>query len=537
MSGSHVVADHASTRMDACVATLLCDRHDPSATAFAVVDSAGAVHEYTFGELRERSSRLASGLAGLGVRQGDRVASLMSKNIELVLTQLAAWRLGAVYVPLFTAFGPQAIGDRLRRADVKVVVCDEHERPKLSPSPELGQHTTWTLVNTSKSAPAEDVSFDELLKHPGQPNPVTIGPDGDMMLLFTSGTTGKPKMVSVPTRALASFESYFLLGLGVTSDDVYWNIADPGWAYGLYYSIVAPLTVGHRSLLATAKFAVDDTWRILSQLGVTNFAAAPTVFRALRASNPSRDAMPELRRISSAGEPLNTELIGWSTRHLGAPVHDHYGQTELGMILGNQHHPDVAREIRPGSMGVPLPGWELVVLAPDRDEPLGPDQIGRLAVDTTASPSMWFGGYLDDPAATAERFSRDGRWYITGDVARYDPDGFFYFSARDDDVIVMAGYRIGPFDVESVLIGHPAVAEAACVAVTDDLRGEVIKAYVVLSNGWEGTPELSRELQDLVKQKYAAHAYPRHVEFTHELPKTPSGKIQRALLRQRRTES
>ncbi|WP_236792164.1 AMP-binding protein [Amycolatopsis sp. GM8] len=516
---------HPSGLPGACVAELLCDRHDADSVAFKVITRDGSTVDVTFGRLRERSERLAAGLASLGVGPGDRVATLMSKGVDLVTTQLAVWRLGAVYLPLFTAFGAGAIGDRLRQANAKVVVCDEPERHKL-------EQPSWTVVNTGEVVRDRDVRFADLLGFPAATAPVAVGPDGTMMVLYTSGTTGTPKGVPVPVRALASFECYFRYGLGVSDDDVYWNAADPGWAYGLYYSIIAPLLAGTCSILVSGKFAVEDTWRMLSEYGVTNFAAAPTVFRALRASTGAHGALA-LRRVSSAGEPLNPDVVEWSRRELGVAIHDHYGQTELGMVLGNHHHPAVPGEIKPGSMGQSLPGWTAEVLANDRDVVLGAGRLGRLAIDVAASPLMWFDGYLDRPEATAERFSADRRWYLTGDLAQRDEEGFFFFSSRDDDLIIMAGYRIGPFDIESVLISHPLVAEAACVAAADDLRGEVIEAFVVLRAAAEPSGDLAEDLQELVRNRYGAHAYPRRVHFVADLPKTPSGKVQRAELRNR----
>ncbi|MFC5947509.1 AMP-binding protein [Pseudonocardia lutea] len=527
--------EHPSGLPGACVAELLCDRHDPASVAFTVRGRDGLSADLTYGELHDRSARLASGLASLGVGRGDHVATLMSKGLDLVTTLLAVWRLGAVYLPLFTAFGPGAVGDRLRRANVRVVVCDEHERHKLEPGTELGGRPSWRVVNTGGTLCDGDVRFADLLHGPPTTAPVAVGPDGPMIVLFTSGTTGRPKEVQVPVRALASFECYLTYGLGVTGDDVYWNVADPGWAYGLYNAVVAPLLVGRRSVLVASKFTVEETWRVLAEYGVTNLAATPTVFRALRASGrPGGDLA--LRRVSSAGEPLNPDVVEWSRREFGTAIRDHYGQTELGMVLGNHHHPAVSREIRPGSMGQELPGWTAAVLAEDRDEVVGPDQIGRLVIDVRASPLMWFEGYRNDPRATAERFSRDRRWYVTGDLARRDGDGYFHFSSRDDDVIIMAGYRIGPFDVESVLLNHPAVVEAACVSTADDLRGEVIEAFVVLRTAVEPSAELVNHLQGLVRNQYGAHAYPRRVHFVDELPKTESGKIQRAALRMRAAE-
>jgi acetyl-CoA synthetase len=317
-------------------------------------------------------------------------------------------------------------------------------------------------------------------------------------------------------------------------EDVYWNIADPGWAYGLYYAIVGPLAIGRRSILACAPFAPALTWQIMAELRVSNFAGAPTVYRALRnAPEPVPDDLV-LRCLSSAGEPLNPDVIAWAERTFGVPIRDHYGQTELAMVIANAWHPDLRRPLKPGSMGHPLPGWTVDVLRDDADEPAPAGAPGRLAIDRTASAAMAFSGYHDAPQRPADRMTADGRWYVTGDVARRDEDGYYTFSARDDDVIIMAGYRIGPFEVENALVQHPAVAEAAVIGARDELRGEVVEAFVVLTEDHRAGDELAEELKQHVKANYAAHAYPRRVHFVDALPRTPSGKIQRYVLRGQR---
>jgi acetyl-CoA synthetase len=292
--------------------------------------------------------------------------------------------------------------------------------------------------------------------------------------------------------------------------------------------------MGRPNVLAHAPFSPAFTWQVFSELQVTNFAGAPTVYRALR-NDPA--PIPEnlaVRCLSSAGEPLNPDVIGWAERAFGVPIRDHYGQTELAMVIGNCWHPDLIAPLKPGSMGRPLPGWSPVILRDDADEIAQTDTSGRLAIDIAASPAMPFTAYYDAPERTAERMSPDGRWYVTGDVARRDEDDYFHFASRDDDVIIMAGYRIGPFEVESALVEHPAVAESAVIGAPDELRGEVVEAFVVLADGYEPTDELAEELQQHVKRTYAAHAYPRTVHFTDALPKTPSGKTQRYVLRQQR---
>jgi acetyl-CoA synthetase len=349
--------------------------------------------------------------------------------------------------------------------------------------------------------------------------------------MFTSGTTGKPKGVVHPLTYVAGWEVYLEYSLYVAEDDVYWCAADPGWAYGLYAAVIAPLAMGRRTILYAGQFDAATTWEVMTTLGVTNFAAAPTVYRALRAGAPPSDL--RLRRVSSAGEPLTPEVNEWARDALGIEVHDHFGQTEVGMVLANHHHPAVAGRLKEGSMGGALPGWELTVLERDEDQRAGTETLGRLAIDVDASSLMTFEGYESAEGQTG-KLTDDGRWYLLGDAARVDADGDYFFSARDDDVIIMAGYRIGPFEIESVLSQHVAVAECAVIGAPDPARGEVLEAYVVLKPGFEESGDLVGGLQTWVKERYAAHAYPRAVHFVPSLPKTPSGKIQRAQLRRRR---
>ncbi|MGI5217222.1 AMP-binding protein [Nocardia sp. CA-290969] len=518
-------------RADACAAELLCDRHPADSVAFTVIESDLSAADLTYGELRVRSERFAEALAGLGVGPGDRVATLMSKSADLVVVLLGIWRRGAVHVPLFTAFAPPAIAFRLQASGAALVIADPDQAGKLAPGGDMPVDPPWqTIVAGATDLPGA-LRMDELPSAGAAVAPVTVGGDGLLVQLFTSGTTGTPKGVPIPVRALASFHAYQEFALDVRPGDVFWNAADPGWAYGLYYAILGPLVSGTRSLLLHAGFSPELTWEVLRRFGVTNFAAAPTVYRALRAGSGGRPV--RLRRASSAGEPLTPEVVAWSAEALGVAVRDHYGQTEHGMVICNAWHDDLNAVAPAGSMGRALPGWECAVLADDADTEVPAGQVGRIAIDTQHSALQWFLGYLDAPERTAQRYTADGRWYLTGDAGSRDADGFFHFSARDDDVIIMAGYRIGPFEVESVLVMHEDVAEAAVVGLPDELRGEVLEAFVVLRDGVAADAALEEQLQTLVKKKFAAHAYPRRVHFVLGLPKTPSGKIQRFLLRER----
>ncbi|MFF3138606.1 AMP-binding protein [Streptomyces mirabilis] len=511
---AELVRSYSAPSLD--VAHLLCDRHPGHAVAARVVGEDLSETTVTYAELAESSRRFAGVLSDRGIGPGDRVATLTGKSVDLLTVLVGIWRVGAVYVPLFTAFAETAVTDRLRRSGTRLVIADADQRHKISEG-------AWDIL------PADDLATEMARTEPWEPGSVAVGGNGPLVHMFTSGTTGSPKGVVHPARYVGGWHSYLEFGLGVGPDSVFWCAADPGWAYGLYTAIIAPLAAGIPTLLLRGGFSVDTTLGVLSQLKVTHFAAAPTVYRGLRNSGRIRGGELTVPHLSSAGEPLTPDVNAWAPEAFGAQVHDHYGQTEIGMPIGFPHHPAVSVPVQDAAMGVALPGWSVTVLATDRDEPAAPGTVGRLAVVVADSPHMTFAAYADGDHHG--RFVGDGRYYVTGDTASIDATAVVRFSARDDDVIIMAGYRIGPFDVEAVLARHPAVAECAVIAAPDEVRGEVIEAYVVTTTDSAVTQD---ELQQWVKDHYAAHAYPRRIHFAPSLPKTPSGKIQRAELRRRR---
>lgn len=511
---------------------LMCDRHPSDGVAFRFVDGNLDDVPLTYGELADRSRRIASVLSEHGVTAGDRVATLMGKDVDLPAVIVAIWRLGAVYMPLFTAFAASAVADRLDQGGVRVVVTDTDQFGKLP-----GDRVRLVAgLDTGGAPPTGGIDLAAAASAaPLWSEPAPTGPEVELTHMFTSGTTGKPKTVIHPLTYVAGWQAYLEIGLGVDDRAVYWNAADPGWAYGLYAGMIAPMCAGVANIVSTAKFDAETTWRILEKYEVTDLAAAPTIFRGLRGAKTQAD-LPALKRLSSAGEPLTPDVFAWAQKQWGLEIHDHFGQTELGMPAGFAHHPDAATQVEPAAMGRSFPGWSLTALRLDEDVPAAPGEVGRLAVRVAESPFFTFTGYGQDRDHRGDRFSPDGELYLSGDLITIDHSGLIHFSSRDDDVILMAGYRIGPFDVESALGTHPAVAECAVVAAPDEMRGEIIKAFVVLTQGFEGSDALVKELQDWVKKEYAAHAYPRQIEFVAELPKTPSGKVQRAVLRKRLAE-
>lgn len=510
-----------ATGVNACVEC--CDRHCGSGQiALRCIDLDQTVTEYSFEDLRRHSAKVASMLAANGIGAGDVVAGLLPRTVELVAVILGAWRLGAIYQPLFTAFGPKAIEQRFKTSQAKLVVTDSNNRAKLEDVPNAPLIATVRAEGVTLAS--TDIDFRAAFDDADESHePILRQGDALFMLLSTSGTTGPPKGVPVPLRAMLAFTAYMRYGIQLTDNDVFWNIADPGWAYGLYYAICGPLLLGASTTLYEGGFTAESTWDIVAKLGVTNLAGSPTAYRQLIAAGPEAAPRGQLRVVSSAGEPLNPEIFHWFDKHLSAPIHDHYGQTEMGMCVNNHH--GLAHPVRAGSAGLAMPGYRVAVLDDDGNE-RGPNQPGVLAIDVTRSPLMWFTGYYksETPAIA-------GGYYRTGDTVELEPDGSISFVGRADDVITSSGYRIGPFDVESALIEHDAVVESAVVGVPDPERTELVKAFVVLAAGVPGTEALKQELQDHVKRRLAAHAFPRQIEFTEELPKTPSGKIQRFVLR------
>ncbi|MCJ8511722.1 AMP-binding protein [Acinetobacter lwoffii] len=503
-----------------------CDRHaDSDAIALYWHGKDGRKEQYSFAELKKYSSQFANFLKSQGIGKGDRVSGLLPRTPELIITILATWRIGAVYQPLFTAFGPKAIEHRIQLAQSKLVVTDLANRDKLSEISNCPPIVTVHAETEAERYP-HDLSFWTVLNRQAEACELEIlNVDDPFLLMFTSGTTGPAKPLKVPLKALIAFASYMQNAIGLTPEDAFWNIADPGWAYGLYYAITGPLILGHSTLFYEGGFNAESVCDIVKEYGITNLAGAPTAYRMMMAADPAQMAKlrGKLRVVSSAGEPLNPEVIRWFKEVLDVPIYDHYGQTEVGMVVCNHHaleHP-----VRSGSAGFASPGYRIAVVDEQGHE-LAADVPGILAVDISQSPMMWFSGYEE-----SRKSPFVGQYYLTGDTAEIHADGSMSFVGRSDDVITTSGYRVGPFDVESALLEHDAVIEAAVIGVPDPERTEVIKAFVILANNFTASSHLEEELGQFVKKRLSAHAYPRLIEFVTELPKTPSGKIQRFLLR------
>jgi acyl-coenzyme A synthetase/AMP-(fatty) acid ligase len=471
------------------------ERSKASRLGIVAIDPEGRRREWHFGELIARSAGLSGAMATRGVERGEVVMTLVGSRIEWVLAMLACFRMGAVAMPC----NPQ-----LRRKDLEVRV--NAAQPKLC----IGE--AELLGELPGGVPTMDLdevarALDEDLPQETPTDVARLDPDDPAVIIFTSGTTGNPKGVVYPQRYLVGQRLQAEHWVGAPRGELAWCTAAPGWSKSTRNAFIAPWLAGAAALLHDARFDPAGRLEVIEREGVNVLCQAPTEYRIL-AKHAELRPIPSLRRMISAGEPLNPEVIRVFRERLGSGIADGYGQTETGPVTGMR--PGEDDPARDGSMGRPLPGIETRVIN------------GELQVKPGSVPSF-FSHYLGEAPF-------DGEWWATGDQVRKDEDGYLWFEGRDDDIIITAGYRVGPFEVESALVSHPAVAEAAAVPAPDDERGSVVRAIVVLAGG-EPSDRLVGELQDHVKRVTAPYKYPRIVEFAKELPKTPSGKIRRAELR------
>lgn len=479
----------------------------------------------TFRELRELSSKGAGLLKDKGLREGQRALLMLPAVPEWWELMLALMRLNAVPVPATTMLTPKDIRYRLEAAEIRALITDRENAGKVE-----------TAIAAMKDPPlliiiGERQGWVDYLRERGRASP-HIGErgqsDSPALIYFTSGTTGPPKMV---LHTQTSYPlAHWITGrywLDLRPGDLHWNLSDTGWAKAAWSSLFGPWNMGATLFVYHREGRFDPmlTLEILERYPVTTFCGPPTSYRMMVKEGYGRFRSQSLRHFVSAGEPLNPEVIELWQEKTGFAIYDGYGQTETVNIIANLK----CLPIRPGSMGMPVPGFEAEVVD-DSGEPVGPDEEGNIALRVRpVRPVGLFKEYLGNPEATAGAYRGD--WYITGDRAKRDKDGYFWFVGRADDVIISSGYRIGPFEIESVLIEHPAVEESAVVASPDEVRGEVVKAFVVLTEGHAPSDALVKELQDFVKGHTAPYKYPRKVEFVRELPKTISGKIKRKELK------
>ncbi|KFM98640.1 acetate--CoA ligase [Bacillus clarus] len=484
--------------------------------------------KYTFKEMKDFSNKAGNVLKNYGdVEKGDRVFIFMPRSPELYFALLGAVKLGAIVGPLFEAFMEGAVRDRLEDSEAKVLITTPEllERIPLNDLPAL---KTVFLVGDNAEEGGKLVAFNPLFEQASKELHIEwLGREDGLILHYTSGSTGKPKGVLHAQNAMVQHYQTAKWVLDLKEDDVYWCTADPGWVTGTAYGIFAPWLVGASNVILGGRFSPDAWYEALQDYGVTVWYSAPTAFRMLMGAGQEaikKYDLSQVRHVLSVGEPLNPEVIRWGMNAFGLRIHDTWWMTETGgQVICN--YP--CMEIRPGSMGKPIPGVKAAIVDNEGNE-VPPYTMGNLAI-AKGWPSM-MRAVWNNPQKY-ESYFMPGDWYVSGDSAYMDEDGYFWFQGRIDDVIMTSGERVGPFEVESKLIEHAAVAEAGVIGIPDPVRGEIIKAFIALRVGYEPSDELKEEIRQFVKKGLAAHAAPRQIEFRDKLPKTRSGKIMRRVLK------
>lgn len=502
---------------------------DPDKLALIAVEDDGTTAQHlSFADLSHRADRAAAFLASLGVSAGDRLFVMLPRVVEWYDVLLGAFKIGAVPMPATTQLQPNDIAYRIERSEATVAITDAAGVEKVDVArdrcPGLAHLITTGEPDSDWGSLADGMDGAD---GPGQTHDTAA--DDLLLIYFTSGTTGHPKMVPHTHASYGighQITARFWHDLG--PDDIHWTVSDTGWAKAAWGKLFGQWSIGSAILMWNPQGKPDFATMasMIAAHGVTTFCAPPTIYRALVQLDLAQYDLSSLRHCTAAGEPLNPETFEAWKNATGTEVHDGYGQTETVNIIANFR----CLPIKPGSMGKPVPGFDLAVVDDDLNE-LDPGNEGQIAVRIKPDrPVGLFSGYWRDDEANAESFRGD--WYLTGDRAHIDEDGYFWFVSRDDDIIISAGYRIGPFEVESAIIEHPAVAETAVIGVPDSERGQVVKAFVVLAADHTASDDLAAEIQDHVKTTTAPYKYPRYVDFVDELPKTVSGKVRRVELRE-----
>ena len=512
----------------------ICDKwaHQRDRLALVYENDEGYTQRYTFRDLKRRSNRLANGLKAMGIRQGDRVGILLPQRPETAISHISLYKLGAVAIPLFTLFGTDALTYRLENSAAKGVITDAANLHKIlairDSLPDL-----QVVVATDGDCPDGVLDFDGLMNR-GRDSlaPVPTRADDPALIIYTSGTTGPPKGALHAHRVLlghlpgVEFPHNFFPCEG----DRFWTPADWAWIGGLI-DVLFPSwhhgvpVVAHRA----RKFDPEHAFHLLAKHRIRNAFMPPTALKLMRqVAHPKKRYAFDMRTIGSGGETLGEELLEWGRRVMGVTINEFYGQTECNLVVGNCA--DVM-PIRAGSMGRPIPGHTVAVVDAD-GQPVPAGSVGEIAV-RSPDPVMFL-EYWKNPDATAEKFVGD--WSLTGDLARMDDEGYLWFVGRKDDLITSAGYRIGPAEIEDCIMKHPAVSMVAVVGQPDPVRTEIVKAFIVLAEGVPASDETARGIQAFVKERLAAHEYPRQIEFTSSLPMTATGKIMRRELRGMKSE-
>lgn len=507
----------------------ICDKWAGQRYRLALIyeDENGGVEKYTFWDLKQFSNRLANGLVHAGIKKGDRVGILLSQSPETALTHIAVYKTGAIAVPLFTLFGADALEYRLSNSGAACIVTDEANLPKVM---EIRGKLPLlkTVIVAGGKAPDKVLCFRDLVEK-GSCNftPVTTGADDPAIIIYTSGTTGPPKGALHAHRVLlghlpgVEFPHNFF----PQEDDLFWTPADWAWIGGLIDVLFPSWHHGIPVVARRAKkFDPEEAFHLIAKHGIRNAFMPPTALKMMRqVKDPRLRHDYSMRSIGSGGETLGEGLLEWGKNVMGLDINEFYGQTEVNLVVGNCAQ---IMDIRPGSMGRAIPGHTVDVVD-ESGTPVGPGVVGEIGIKRP-DPVMFL-GYWKNPEATTNKFAGD--WCLTGDLAKKDEDGYFWFVGRKDDLITSSGYRIGPAEIEDCILKHPAVAMVAVIGSPDRVRTEIVKAFIVLRQGTEASPELEEEIKNFVKVRLAAHEYPREIEFTDSLPMTATGKIIRRELK------
>jgi acetyl-CoA synthetase len=506
----------------------LSDKKDK--TAILYVDNDGHEETYTYGDLKTQTDKFANVLTDIGVNRGDRVFIFLPSIPERYVAFLGTLKKGAIAGTMFAAFQEMALKDRLLDSEAKVVVTDTDLYPRIENiRHDLPNLEKVIVIERGKELPDGDqvVSYDKSMTASSSEFEIArMQPEDYSYMLYTSGTTGKPKGVVHSHNDVLQAMVTTKFSLDVKSDDIYWCTADLGWVTGVVYGVLGIWGLGGTSLLFNGRFSPESWYGLIEKYKVTVWYSAPTAIRMLMGADkqPGDFNLSSLRHLCSVGEPLNPEAIWWGMKAFGLPFHDTWWQTELGGISITNYP---CLDIKPGSMGKPLPGIEAAILD-ENDNVLADGSEGDLVLKASTVSSL-----MKTIWKNQEKFDSyfRGEWYVSGDRAIKDKDGYFWFVGRSDDVINTAGERVGPFEVESALVTYPDVIEAGVIGKPDEVRGQIIKAFVVVKPGIEQTEELKENIKAHVKKHLAGHAYPREIEFIDKLPKTRSGKIMRRILK------
>jgi len=524
---------------DLCnLAWLAIDRHCSTSTADKIAmyweGKKGDTETYTFEQMKDLTNKFANAMVDLKVTKGDRVFFFAERIPELYIAIFGALKVGAIVGPLFSAFGPDPVKERLLDSEARILVTTPDLKSRLAPIfKDLPQLERCIIIDRTKGKSLDkgDISYEEIMeKASPHYDPLILTRKSDYSVMhYTSGTTGKPKGAVHVHRAAIQHYATGQWVLDLHPDDLYWCTADPGWVTGTSYGMFAPWLNGVSQLIYEGGFGAGAWYSMVEKYRVNVWYTAPTAIRMLMKAGeqlPAKHNLSSLRHICSVGEPLNPEAVMWGMRVFKQAIHDNWWQTETGaQLIANYPFMNV----RPGSMGRPIPGVTAAILKdpPEVGEELPPGKEGHLAIKP-GWPSM-FVTYWRNERLYRSRFQKG--WYITGDRAWRDDDGYYWFVGRNDDVINTAGHLVGPFEVESALLEHPAVAEAGVIGKPDPIAMEVVKAFVSLKDGYEPTDKMRHELMRFAREKLSSSVAPREIEFLPSLPKTRSGKIMRRLLK------